>query len=126
MEAMTPTEQDIERLKALVKKADLREGKWQPGTAGNADLVAYNGEDITGIATVNDPNRVKFIAALRNAVDSGLLDFALRGVRSETTAPNASVSAEITLGQQIIARAITHDPDAARRADAERRGKEHG
>ena len=86
MEAMTLTEQDIERLKALVKKADLREGKWQSGIAGHNNLVAYNGEDITGIAIVEDPARLAYIAALRNAVNAGLLDYALRGMRPERDA----------------------------------------
>lgn len=41
-------------------------GTWQPGTAGNADLVRYDGDDIVGIARFENHERIKLVSLLYN------------------------------------------------------------
>lgn len=60
---------DIEladELALLLSACRSSEGKWDSGQAGNANLVAFNGEDIVGIGHVPSPLRRNLICTLRN------------------------------------------------------------
>lgn len=60
---------EVERVAKLCEKLP-DSGQWQAGTWGHCDLVAYNGEDISGVAIVGDVEKIAAIAALRNLFHS--------------------------------------------------------
>jgi hypothetical protein len=67
---MTITLQDLQ---VLNEKCGGGEGEWRGGVAGNCNLVAFNGEDVVGVALVPYGPRIEFIAALVNFYRSGAL-----------------------------------------------------
>ena len=71
---------EIARLEALLEKASSGEGDWGAGEYGSCDLVAYNGEDVVGIAVVRNEARIALIAAMKNALPE-LLKLARDGER---------------------------------------------
>lgn len=80
---------DLDALEALDADAKIRlSGKLMAGTAGGADLVAYDGSDITGIASFHHQSRVRLVAEVCNALPE-LIRLARIGQRVERDAKKA-------------------------------------
>lgn len=76
---------DLDELERLEKAANiLQYGKLSFGRAGNADLVAFNGEDVTGIASFGNVHRAAYVAALCNALPELLARLRAAEAKAET------------------------------------------
>src|SRR3990167_6400837 len=156
---MTLTGKDIEQLKVLAERATpgpcerdsenvysrenrehrrehfLMAGDGKRMLDANNSEVATIGQDIEGIIEdVQARYDLDYLAALRNAVDAGLLDLALRGIKLQAELDAADKAIVALIAEQRATDVAQSEAtgsmsehaaaiDAARKADAERWGK---
>lgn len=86
---------------------------WQAGTAGNANVVSYDGDDISPVAVVDNPTNRAFIIAAHEAVPELLQD-----VERLTTALEAARAGICTISCAKVAR--LREENAALREERKR------